>query len=138
MTDTSITLTNGMYSLISAHDVATTIDRLETIVKDKGMGVLARVDHAASAGKVDMQMPDTQVLLFGNPKLGTQLMQAAPSIAIDLPMKVLASTGSDGTVRVSWTDPQALKARHQVEGCDALFDTMSNALKAMTSAAAGK
>ena len=138
MTDTSITLANGMYSLISAHDVATTIDRLETIVKDKGMGVLARVDHAASAGKVDMQMPDTQVLLFGNPKLGTQLMQAAPSIAIDLPMKVLASVGSDGTVRVSWTDPQALKARHQVEGCDALFDTMSNALKAITSAAAGK
>ena len=138
MTDSEISLANGMYSLISVHDVATTIDRLEAIVKDKGMGVLARVDHAASAGKVDMQIPDTQVLLFGNPKLGTQLMQAAPSIAIDLPMKVLVSAGSDGTVRVSWTDPQVLKVRHQVEGCDALFETMSNALKAMTSAAASE
>ena len=100
------------------------------------MGVLARVDHKASAGKVDMQMPDTQVLLFGNPKLGTQLMQAAPSIAIDLPMKVLASQTSDGTVRISWADPQALKERHKAEGCDALFETMSNGLSAIASAAA--
>jgi len=85
-------------SIESAHSVSDTIDRLEATLKEKGMGVFGRVDHAANAKKVDLDMPETQVLIFGNPKLGTKLMLSAPSIALDLPLKMLASKDADGKV----------------------------------------
>ena len=124
----------GLMSKTSAHDVATTLDRLETILKEKGMGIFGRVDHAANAEKAGLSMPATQVLIFGNPKAGTPLMLSAPSMALDLPMKMLAAE-ADGKVTLSWTDPKHLKAVHQVQGCDEIFDAMSGALDAIATAA---
>jgi len=74
-------------------------------------------------------MPETQVLIFGNPKLGTKLMLSAPSIAIDLPLKMLAAKAPDGKVYLSWTDPAHLRQSHQVKNCDEQFEQMSNALE---------
>ena len=119
----------------SAHSVSDTMDRLENLLKEKGLGVVARVDHSAAAQKAGLELPPTQVMIFGNPKLGTPLMQAAPSLAIDLPMKMLVAENPDGSVQLSWTDPQHLKNLHQVSGCDELFETMGSALKAIASAA---
>ncbi len=125
---------NFLISKISAHDVSTTLDRMESILKEKGMGIFGRVDHAANAEKAGLSMPATQVLIFGNPKMGTPLMLKSPSIAVDLPLKMMA-TESDGQVTLSWTDPLHLKALHQIEGCDEIFDTMAKALDAMATAA---
>lgn len=108
----------GIMSKTSAHDVSTTIDRLESIVKEKGMGIFGRVDHAANANKADLEMPATQVLVFGNPKLGTPLMLKQPSMALELPLRMMATEGADGVVTLSWISPQHLKAMHEVEGCD--------------------
>jgi len=112
----------------SAHSVSDTIDRLEATLKDKGMGVFGRVDHAANAKKVDLDMPETQVLIFGNPKLGTKLMLSAPSIALDLPLKMLAAIANDGKVYLSWIDPAHLRTVHGVDNCDEQFDMISTAL----------
>jgi len=120
----------------SAHSVSDTIDRLEATLKEKGMGVFGRVDHQANARKVDLDMPDTQVLIFGNPKLGTKLMLSAPSIALDLPLKMLAATDTDGKVYLSWTDPAHLQSQHQVENCETEFETINNALFTIASAVA--
>jgi len=95
----------SIISVESAHSVSETIDRLEAALKEKGMGIFGRVDHTANAKKVDLDMPDTQVLIFGNPKLGTKLMLSAPNIALDLPMKMLASKATDGKVYLRWIDP---------------------------------
>ncbi|OED38344.1 hypothetical protein AB833_19990 [Chromatiales bacterium (ex Bugula neritina AB1)] len=124
-----------IHSKNSAHDVSTTLDRLEAILKDKGLGVFGRVDHAANAQKVDMSMPATQVLIFGNPKAGTPLMLKSASMALDLPLKMLASEDSDSQVTLSWMDPLHLKEFHQVEECEKIFDNMSKALDGLATAA---
>ena len=118
-----------MISIASAHDVPTTIDRLNSILTEKGFAVFGRVDHAANAKSVDMSIPPTQLLIFGNPQMGTKLIMKSPNIAVDLPMKMIAAEDQTGKVHLSWIDPQHLKTVHQVEGCDELFDKMANALE---------
>jgi len=86
---------DGMTIVPSTHDVATTMDKLESIVKNKGMKVMARVDHASNAKKVGMELRPTQLLIFGNPKVGTPLMICSQSIAIDLPQKILVWQADD-------------------------------------------
>ena len=125
----------AIISKVSGHDVSTTLDRLESILKEKGMGIFGRVDHAANADKAGLSMPATQVLIFGNPKMGTPLMLNTPGIALDLPLKMMAAEDANGQVTLSWTDPMHLKATHQVEGCDEIFNTMAAALDAMATAA---
>ena len=93
----------------SPHDVATTIDKLEAVLESKGMNVFGRVDHAANAEKVGLSLRPTQLLLFGNPNLGTPLMVSAQSAAMDLPQKMLAFQDESGNVFLSWDDPQYLK-----------------------------
>jgi len=99
------------------------------------MNVFGRVDHAAGAQKAGMELPDTQLLMFGNPKAGTPLMKCARSIAIDLPQKMLAWKSDDGKVYLSYNDPTYLKSRHAVEGCDPNFEKISGALGAFAKAA---
>ena len=105
----------------SPHDVATTIDKLEAVLESKGMNVFGRVDHAANAEKVGLSLRPTQLLLFGNPNLGTPLMVSAQSAAMDLPQKMLAFQDESGNVFLSWDDPQYLKERHGIEGCDEIL-----------------
>lgn len=131
MTDNNPQLKDGIYTIESAHSVDAIMDKLEAALTAKGIGIVARVDHAANAGKVDLDLPATQVLIFGNPKLGTPLIQAAPSMALDLPMKMMASGNASGATVLSWIDPAHLKSFHNVEGCDEIVSKMSNALKAI-------
>jgi uncharacterized protein (DUF302 family) len=120
----------------SKYSVKETLDRLTAALKDKGIAPVARVDHAAAAKAAGLELKPTEVLLFGNPKLGTPLMQANRHIAIDLPMRVLAWEDDGGKVFIAYTRPEALKARYKIEGREEAWKAMTGALEAFTSAAA--
>ena len=103
---------DGLNVVESASDPKTTMDRLVSAVTSHGMAVLARIDHAAAAAKAGMILKPTELLIFGNPKAGTPLMLAAPSIAIDLPLKILIREDGEGKVWVSYNSAAFLQARH--------------------------
>src|SRR5271155_3446056 len=103
---------DGIISKPSKSSVPETLDRLEAILRAKGITIFERIDHSGEAEKVGMKMPPTQVLIFGNPKGGTPLMLAAPTSAIDLPLKALAWTDSTGKVWLSYNDPAYLMRRY--------------------------
>ena len=110
-TNTSAT-NNGIVSLGSNHSVDETVSKLTGILQSKGITLFALVDHNGEAEKVGMKMPPTKLLIFGSPKAGTPLMLAAPSIAIDLPLKILVSQDAQGRVWISYNSPQYLEKRH--------------------------
>ena len=97
---------DGMVTIKSAHDVATTISRLQEVVESKGMNVFGRVDHAGGAAKADIELKPTELLIFGNPKVGSPLMRCSRSIAIDLPQKALVWEDDDGVVWLAYNDPE--------------------------------
>ena len=103
---------NGIIRKLSSHSVEQTVERLKNILQSKGVTLFALVDHSGEAEKVGMKMPPTKLLIFGNPKAGTPLMLAAPSIAIDLPLKILVSEDAAGKVWISYNSPQYLQERH--------------------------
>ena len=119
----------------SPHDVATTLDRLTKVLESKGITVFARIDHAAGAAKVEAELRPTSVLIFGNPKLGTPLMQSNQLIGLDLPLKALAWQDGDGKVWLAYTNAGELKARYAINDRDKLFQTMAGALDGLTNAA---
>ena len=102
---------NGIISLSSPYSVTETIDRLAAILQTKGITIFVRIDQQAEAEKVGLNLPPTQLLLFGNPQAGTPLMVAAPTIALDLPLKALAWSATDGKTWLSCNDPNYLKQR---------------------------
>lgn len=104
--------TNGLATLKSAHSVDETIARVRGLLEAKGIKEFALIDHSGEAAKVGLTMPKTQVLIFGNPKGGTPLMLAGPTIAIDLPLKLLVREDAAGAVWVSYWLPQTLLKRH--------------------------
>ena len=120
----------------SKHPVKETVDRLTAVLKDKGIAPAARIDHAAAAKAAGMELRPTEVLLFGNPKLGTPLMQANRHVAIDLPMRVLVWEDDAGKVWIGYTSPSALRTRYKLEGRDEILKTLAGALDAFTNAAA--
>jgi uncharacterized protein (DUF302 family) len=103
---------NGVVNVASNYSVFETIDRLEQSVKAKQLTVFARVDFSGDAAKAGLSMPPTQMLIFGNPKAGTPLMVAAPSVAIDLPLKAVAWQDAAGRVWLSYNAPEYLTRRH--------------------------
>jgi uncharacterized protein (DUF302 family) len=105
---------NGIVSKPSAHSVDETVAKLRGILQAKGVTLFALVDHSGEAEKVGMKMPPTKLLIFGNPKGGTPLMLASPSIAIDLPLKILVAEDTAGRVWVSYNSPAYLKERHNL------------------------
>jgi uncharacterized protein (DUF302 family) len=106
---------NGIVSRPSRYSVQDTVDRLEAVVKAKGVTVFARIDHSGEAQKAGLTMRPTQLLIFGNPKAGTALMNAAPSVAIDLPLKALAWEDETGQVWLSFNSPAYLQRRHGLD-----------------------
>jgi uncharacterized protein (DUF302 family)/uncharacterized membrane protein YidH (DUF202 family) len=104
--------TKGIIEKPSNHSVDETVEKLKNILQSKGVALFALVDHSGEAEKVGMKMPPTKLLIFGNPKAGTPLMLAAPSIAIDLPLKILVSEDSAGKVWISYNSPEYLRERH--------------------------
>ena len=127
----------GLVVKESAHDVSATLDRLEQALSDKGIMILARVDHGENAQKVDMELAPTQLLIFGNPKLGTPLMQSARSVGIDLPMKALAWEDEDGTVWLAYNAPDYFATRHEIDDRGEVVEQMTKALDALTDVAIG-
>lgn len=113
-------------------------DRLVAAIEAKGLKVAARVDHAAGAKAAGLDMPPTEVVIFGNPKLGTALMQANPQIAADLPLKIAIWQAAPGKTLIGYTAPDDLKARYAIKDKDALFKAMGEALEGFAAAAAGK
>ena len=103
---------SGIENVASNYSVAETIDRLESLVKSKQLIVFARIDFSSDAAKTGLSMRPTQLLIFGNPKAGTPLMQAVPSVAIDLPLKALAWQDGGGQVWLSYNAPEYLRQRH--------------------------
>jgi uncharacterized protein (DUF302 family) len=106
---------NGIISKPSGSSVSETLDRLEKVVKAKGLTVFARVDHSTEAEKVGLKLPPMQLLIFGNPKTGTAMMNASPTIGIDLPLKALAWEDRNGQVWLSYNSPDYLQRRHDLK-----------------------
>jgi uncharacterized protein (DUF302 family) len=119
----------------SKYSVKETVDRLTGALRDKGISPAARIDHAAAAKAAGLELKATEVLMFGNPKLGTPLMQANRLVAIDLPMKVLVWEDDAGKVWIAYTPLSTLKARYKIDGRDDVLKAMTGALEAFTSAA---
>lgn len=119
---------SGLITMPSPYPVAQTLDRVTTEAQALGFSVAARIDHAGAAQGAGLELRPTQVLLLGNPKGGTPLMQCAQTVAIDLPMKFLAYQDAAGKVFLAYNDPQYLKARHAARGCDEAFMKASSAL----------
>ena len=105
---------NGIVTIPSHHSVDQTVAKLEAILQAKGVQLFALVDHSGEAEKAGMHMRPTKLLIFGSPKAGTPLMIASPSIAIDLPLKVLVWEDAEGKVWISYNSPQYLQARHHL------------------------
>jgi uncharacterized protein (DUF302 family) len=103
---------NGIINKLSNHSVEQTVERLKNILQSRGVTLFELVDHSGEAEKVGMNMRPTKLLIFGSPKAGTSLMLAAPSIAIDLPLKILIWEDSQGKVWVSYNSPDYIKQRH--------------------------
>ena len=126
---------DGIITLPSAHDVSTTADRLVKALQSKGMNVFTRIDHAQGAASVNQTLRPTQLVIFGNPKVGTPLMQCAQSVAIDLPQKALIWEDAEGKVWLSYNDPGHLAKRHAIDGCDETLIKVGNALADFAKAA---
>ena len=105
---------HGIVCKKSKHSVDETVEKLESILQAKGVILFALVDHSGEAQKVGLTMPPTKLLIFGNPKGGTPLMLASPSIALDLPLKILVAQDKDGTVNVCYNAPDYLQQRHNL------------------------
>ena len=106
----------GLLAVASHYSVDDTVNRLQAAFVEKGLQVFAVIDHSGEAEKVGLTMRPTKVVIFGSPKGGTPLMVAAPSLAIDLPLKALVAEDAVGKVTVTYNDPQYLKERHGVPG----------------------
>ena len=132
---TSAMAAEGLVVKPSNYSVAETIDRLAAALESKGLTIFARIDHQAGAAGADLELPPTQVLIFGNPKLGTPLMSAAPTTAIDLPQKALAYEDGSGKVYLAYNDIGYLQARHGIEGRDEVIAKIRGALGNFTDAA---
>ena len=118
---------DGMTRVKSAHSVTATIDKLEAALKKNGMTIFNRISHSTSAAKVGLELRDTELLIFGNPKIGTLLMQCQQSAALDLPMKALAYKDKEDQVWLAYNDPQYLAGRHHIKSCG-VIEKMTNAL----------
>lgn len=105
---------NGIISQHSPYSVTGIIDRLVAVLQAEGITIFARIDQQAEAEKAGLNLLPTQLLLFGNPKAGTPLMIAEPTIALDLPLKVLAWEATDGKVWLSYNDPNYIKQRYSL------------------------
>ena len=114
MNSNTTAMANGLIDRPSHHSVDQTVERLEQLLRAKGITLFALIDHSGEAAKVGLTMRPTRLLIFGNPAAGTPLMVASPSVAIDLPLKILVWEDNEGKVWVTYSAPDYLKARHRL------------------------
>lgn len=127
---------DGVINVKSKHSVAATADKLEKVLLSKGMKVFTRVPHSEGAKGVGIDLRPTELIIFGNPKVGSPLMKCAQTVALDLPQKALIWQDADGAVWISYNDPAYLKQRHNIQGCDPVLKKVTGALGKLTGAAA--
>jgi uncharacterized protein (DUF302 family) len=128
---------DGLITLKSSYTAKETMDRFEGIVKQRGLNVFARIDHAAGAAKIGKALRSTEVLIFGNPQGGTPFMECAQSVGIDLPLKALVWEDSSAQVWLGYNDPEYLAKRHNISTCPAAAG-LSKALAGLGEAAVAK
>jgi len=128
---------DGLVMVPSPRSVAETIDRLDSIVKQRGLTVFARIDHAAGATKVGKSLRPTELLIFGSPQGGTPLMECAQSVGIDLPLKALAWQDDKAQVWLGYNDPAYLAQRHGATSCPAV-ESLRKALASLADAAVAR
>ena len=123
---------SGLVTCISKFGPKETMDRLAAAVTTRGISIMARIDHAAAAAEIGMELRPTEVLIFGNPRAGTPLMQAVQTVGIDLPLKALVWQDEGGTTRLAYNDPQWPAQRHGVGAwLDRTLHAMADALAAV-------
>ena len=135
---TSAMATEGMIAIESSHSVKETADRLENVLNKKGMTVFKRVNHGSGAKNVGIDLCETELVVFGNPKVGSPLMVCQQSAAIDLPQKALIWKDAQNKVWFSYNDPAYMKQRHNITGCDKVLEKITNALANFAKAATSK
>lgn len=126
---------DGMIRKASPHGVGETLDRLEDLLERKGITVALRWRHGARAGEADIALRETEVMIFGNPAIGSHLMTSRQTAGIDLPMKALAWRDENRQVWLAFNDPEYIAARHGIDDRDDVLEKMANALDKLTSAA---
>jgi uncharacterized protein (DUF302 family) len=127
---------SGLVTCISKFGPKETMDRLAAAVTTRGISIMARIDHAAAAAEIGMELRPTEVLIFGNPRAGTPLMQAVQTVGIDLPLKALVWQDEGGTTWLAYNDPQWLAQRHGVGArLDRPLRIMADALAAVANEA---
>lgn len=119
---------DGLVIKTSSNSVDSTYQKLHRLISDNpNLSIVAELDHQKNAASVDLELPPTRIILFGNPKLGTPLMQQSQTAGIDLPQKMLVYE-EDGIVKIAYNDPTYLLKRHELTNLDKVLSTMSNAL----------
>lgn len=119
---------DGVIRIKSMHSVSATVDKLESALKNKGMTIFKRVSHSGGAAKVGLELRPTELMIFGNPRVGTPLMQCQQLAALDLPQKALVYEDKDGQVWLAYNDPEYIANRHNIVGCDDVVNKISMAL----------
>lgn len=132
---TALADVDGLVKKSSPYGVDETLDRLQNVLESKGITIALRWNHGENAENVDIPMRDTQVLIFGNPNLGSHFMTSAQTSGIDLPMKALAWRDQDDDVWLAYNDPAYIASRHGIDDREEVLNKMSNALDNLTSAA---
>ncbi|WP_277189128.1 DUF302 domain-containing protein [Caballeronia sp. BR00000012568055] len=110
-----MTTDNGIVTIAAAQSAAITADKLEALIRERGLMLFARIDFAGDAARAGLTMPASQLIVFGNPKAGTPLMQAVPTSALDLPLKILVWEDADGRAWLSYNATDYLQARHGLD-----------------------
>lgn len=126
-------MNNGLIIKTSPFNVETTYTKLKTILENNpNLKILLQLNHSNNAASVDLKLNDTRIILFGNPKLGTPLMQENQTIGLDLPQKIIVYLDSDNATKIAYNNPLYLKERHNIQGKDAVLEKISNALNTIT------
>ncbi|WP_299017772.1 DUF302 domain-containing protein [uncultured Polaribacter sp.] len=124
---------NGLVTKDSPYNVEITYNKLRTIIDtNPNLKILLELDHSKNAASVDLELNSTKIIMFGNPKLGTSLMQASPTASIDLPQKIIVYTTDNKTAKIAYNNPTYLKERHNIEGKDAILLKITDALDNIT------
>lgn len=126
---------SGMIDIKSSHDVKITAERLENALRAKGMTIFIRINHTEGAQKVGEKLRPTELIIFGNPRVGTPLMNCSQSVAIDLPQKALIWEDETGQVWLSYNDPMYLAKRHEIKECAEILKKIERALSAFSKSA---
>lgn len=129
---------DGMINIASAFSVAESTERLENILQEKGMTIFKQIGHSKGAASVGIELRDSELIVFGNPKVGSPLMKCQPTVAIDLPQKALIWEDTQSRVWISYNDPRYLQKRHAISGCEKVIAKVEKALASIIKAAATK